>query len=64
MNTKNLMLQAALRRLQYWQDQLLSAEGAKDTSKAQECARFIQEYGVLIRGMVVAQAEGNDGEDS
>ena len=58
------MLQAALSRLQYWQDQLGIAEGAEDTGKAQECGKFIQEYGVLIRGMVAAQAEANDGEDS
>ena len=64
MNTNNLMLQAALSRLQYWQHQLVIAEGAEDTGKAQECAKFIQEYGVLIRGMVAAQAEGSDGEDS
>ena len=45
------MLQSALTRLQFWQDQLIQAEAAADTDRVRECGKFIREYGVLIEEM-------------
>ena len=47
----NLMLQAAVNRLQYWQQELLLAEASANAARMQECASYIKEYGVLIGDM-------------
>ena len=51
MAVNNLMLQSAMSRLHYWQDQLREAEAAGDGDRSHECAKFIREYGVLIEEM-------------
>lgn len=51
MEPNHLMLQSAVNRLQFWQDQLTEAEAAGDTNRIHECAKFIREYGVLIEEM-------------
>lgn len=47
--TNDLMPQWALNRLQFWQDALVSATNASDAQKMCECARFVEEYGLLIQ---------------
>jgi hypothetical protein len=52
MKPPDLMLQSALNRLQYWQDELVRARAADNADRIRECARFIEEYGLLIKQMV------------
>jgi hypothetical protein len=54
------MLQSALNRLQYWQDQLQAATSANDAARVRDCARFIEEYGLLIKQM----GDRLDGDDA
>ena len=47
MNTTYLMLGIATDRIQFWQDELQTAFRTGNTSRAAECDRLIEEYGLL-----------------
>jgi hypothetical protein len=51
MEANHLMLQSALNRLQFWQGELKAALTAGDAKRIETCARFVEEYGVLIADM-------------
>ena len=53
----NLMLQSATNRLKYWQDELTRAIETNNLLRAQECARFVEEYGTLIANMTIDAAK-------
>lgn len=54
---KNPMLQVALDRRQYWRDELLLAESVRDSTRSQECAKFVAEYDTLIERMLDARKD-------
>jgi hypothetical protein len=60
MRSNNLMLQSAMNRLQFWQEELVKAEKSGQGARIQECANFIKEYGVLINEMAVNIARSGD----
>jgi hypothetical protein len=47
----DLMMQAALNRLQFWLDELERAESARNASGTDQCKKFIEEYRLLIENM-------------
>lgn len=44
----SLAYNAAMNRLAFWKNELESAQRANDLPRAQDAARFIEEYGKLI----------------
>jgi hypothetical protein len=52
----NLMLQSALSRLAFWEAELIAATEAGNVDKVCECARFIEEYGLLIKQITCEQS--------
>lgn len=44
----NLLLQAAMARLDHWQAELKTATEAGNADRTQECARFVEEYQLLL----------------
>ena len=54
MNTTYLMLGIATDRIQFWQDELQTAFRTGNTSRAAECDRLIEEYGLLTSQALTA----------